>query len=52
MAALASLPWQPSSGGKNARFAALHKILLEMVRRNAYCALQQRRRRVGNGRRN
>ncbi|HZC37450.1 MAG TPA: hypothetical protein VE221_02105 [Sphingomicrobium sp.] len=41
MAALALLEAKPSSGGKIARFAALHKISLEMVRRNAYCALQQ-----------
>jgi hypothetical protein len=40
MAALASPKPQPSSGGQNARIAAAHKILLEMVRRNDYCALQ------------
>jgi hypothetical protein len=41
MAALASPKPQPSSGGQIAHFAALHKILLEMVRRSAYCAVQQ-----------
>jgi hypothetical protein len=36
MAALASPgPW-PSSTAKNALYTALHKISLEMVRRNAY----------------
>src|SRR3982750_3723599 len=31
---------QPSSGGKFARFAAVHKKSLEMVRCDGYCALQ------------
>jgi hypothetical protein len=41
MAALASGKPQPSSGDEKARIAAAHKIPLEMVQRNAYCALQQ-----------
>jgi hypothetical protein len=49
MAALASPGRQPSSGGKFARFAAVHKKSLELLRRNAYCALQQIRRNVDDG---